>query len=143
MENLTLAEDVLTRLEAGRAAVNMGIWVKLDARTGDGRCGTVACIAGHILIAAGYVPIPGDMGGDWFRAPDGLRVVRSVNIPSEAEEVIGFTEEELYDNPDDEEDDGDLFLMWDADEAIARFRHLVEEERRRRSTALREPPFGC
>jgi hypothetical protein len=104
-----LGRKVLTHVEAHREHLNMSDWGR------ETPCGTVACLAGWTLLMSGCTV---DAEG-LFRYPAG-RLVGSVRYT--ARDLLVLTDDEYW--PD--EADCSLFCPQPEDEAIARFRALVE-----------------
>jgi|SRR6266404_3810349 len=129
MRNLELAEQVLAAIEDDNKEDDstlklvMDTWAALyytNPNTGWS-CGTAACLAGHVLIAAGGHVI----GEDVIEMPGGH--VRGLWIGKKAAELLGLRETELYDVRR-----GSLWSLAN-DAAVARFRELIKAERARRS----------
>jgi hypothetical protein len=82
-------------------------------------CGTKFCLAGHVLLAAGYSLVREDQ----FVTPLGLPVD---NTGREAEDVLGLSMEEVI----IEREDGSHLWLWDPAqgrfEALQRFKRLLE-----------------
>jgi hypothetical protein len=105
-----LGRKVLDHVTVHREQFDMDIFgVELPV------CGTTACLAGWAMLLSGYKLV----GYEAFRRPDGTRVHGNTE---EAMHLLDLTEAEL------EDDRGRRFLFYilSEDEAIARFRALVE-----------------
>lgn len=127
MEDLELCKLALKNIEADPAAHKQMYWI---TRT---QCGTAACIAGHILLAAGYRYRLHEQGagGDFLRE-DGSAIHDS-DVASLAAEVSGFSREELGGFPYSLEPH--LFMEMSNPLAVKRFRALIEAEEARRAAA--------
>jgi hypothetical protein len=114
MENTELGRLALSNIEASPELFAMDTW----GRVAD--CGTVACIAGHVLLAAGY-----RFDGYRYRRPDGVPVRL---VGEEAQALLGLSDGERFGacGPSVRANDtGDLFSA--EDDALARFRRLCED----------------
>lgn len=140
MENLELAETVLQRIEEHPEEFDMGTWLRATRRNGEpeSACKTRACLAGHAMLAAGYelrwYPVTGyayDELASGFIRPDGSAVFSEAD---EGRELLGLSDDEYYCHDGDD----DLFHLGSDDEALARFRELVEAERASRAAVQEE-----
>jgi len=105
MDNPELGMLALKRIESDPESFDMRWWAAVTD------CGTVACLAGHVMLAAGYT-----LRGQSFIRPDGSYV------PSEGQEathLLGLSDEEQSHYPWSED-------KRTQDEALALFRHFVE-----------------
>jgi hypothetical protein len=108
LENAELGRTVLDTIDANPESFDMHIW----GTSKDPWCGTVACLAGHIMLASGY-----RLNGTKFHRPDGDWVI---NEGKEAAHLIGLT--------------GYSRDLWtDYGYGLDRFRKLVEEAEGRQS----------
>jgi hypothetical protein len=117
MENPELGRKVLDHIDEHPEQFNMHYWGVMRPA-----CGTMACLAGHTLIQAGY----GFLGEDTFVAPDGTHVAPSaapeLRPPDVARQLLGLSYEEYFGAPDE----AMLFYEHTNSAAIARFRAIVE-----------------
>ncbi len=103
-----LAKLVLKQIENDPALFDMKEWGKQTD------CGTVACIAGHTLLASGYqFRVVYHRRGYYFHPVSG----GPAHCHSEARDLLGLSCEEAE----------NLFFMKDNAAAIARFRELIEQ----------------
>lgn len=107
IRNPKLGRAVLDIIDLEPSCLNMSIWGVTSDRT---ICGTVACLAGHTMIAAGYRLVDGD-----FIGPDGTRVW---NEDEEAQMLLGI---------DDAFAGFGLAVWFDNESGLDRFRKAVEE----------------
>lgn len=108
--NTELARLVLKQIENDPALFDMREW---GIQT---PCGTVACIAGHTLLASGYgfAPSSGLGSRGFFVHPVSGE---AVSPRYEARDLLGLSHDEA----------GRLFFIYDNAAAIARFRELIEQ----------------
>lgn len=111
--NTELGRRILDHITAHRDQFDMGIWGRFDPE-----CGTAACLAGWAMLLSGYRV--NDI--EDFIRPDGSAVRPGVE-GDEAAGLLDLSYEERYGA---EEDECSLFTSPDEDQAIARFRALVE-----------------
>ena len=110
MDNPELGRKVLDVADFEPEHFDMHVWAKHSL------CGTVACLAGHALLQAGYEL---DSWSQFVR-PDDLSYV--TGIPWEAELVLGMTGEEV-----DGAHGSNLPLWNDFENGLERFRAVVEK----------------
>lgn len=118
--NTELGRKVLAHVTARRDQFDMTVWGDRDPE-----CGTVACLAGWAMLLSGYRLRDGE-----FVRPDGCEV-ESGTEGDEAALLLELSDAERYGSHGEE---CSLFGEWDEEEAIARFRKLVEA-----SEAIPEP----
>lgn len=111
MDNPRLGRKTLDHVVAFREQFDMAVWGELTPE-----CGTVACLAGHALLQDGC-RLDGD---DQFYRPDGSWIA---DPGAEATDRLGLTDHERWGAYDET---CSLFGEPDEDEAIARFRAIVE-----------------
>jgi hypothetical protein len=105
VENPELGRAVLSLIDAHPGRLDMCTWGYQGPE-----CGTVACLAGHTLLAAGY-----KLHGYNFYRPDGSLVP---NEPVEAEILLGMTGS----------DGNDTLPLWlDFENGPDRFREMIEK----------------
>jgi hypothetical protein len=110
MKNPELGRKVLSHLAEHPEQFDMGTFGEVAD------CGTVACLAGHALIQGGY----GVDDGGFYYDHDGVIVI---DEQTEAVFLLGLTGEELGRGTGP----GGLFSAEQTgDEALARFREIVE-----------------
>jgi hypothetical protein len=110
VKNYELGRTVLNMIDARPELLDMKVYGNGNWTPGlEPDCGTVACLAGHAMIAAGYKMELVDNKTDFFR-PDGSKVEWE---SAEAGELLGITGAEKW-----------VFFSWNGPEE---FRTLVEE----------------
>jgi len=112
MEHPEYARTALANIDAQPRSLDMSVWGVLT------ECGTVACLAGHVLLAAGYELREAGGHGYVFRRPDGKVVYHP---EEEAEAVLGTNEDDVYG-----EDHDEGCIWYDFRYGLDRFRALVE-----------------
>lgn len=113
MANAARLRELLTFVEDNPALFDVHVWA-IDAPGG-----IVADLAGRALLLSHWT-LAGD---NEFLSPDGKRLIHhSEDIASEAQALLGLTDDELWNNGDLDH----LFAL-DADAAVARLRELTEE----------------
>jgi hypothetical protein len=107
VENPELGRTVLNLIDTRPEQFDMGVW---GYKGPDKTCGSVACLAGHTLLAAGYTL----RGFNYYR-PDGTYVRSEA---AEAEMLLGMTGS----------DGNDTLPLWlDFMNGPARFREMIEK----------------
>ena len=109
--NAELGRKVLDYVTAHRDQFDMNVFGEHVPA-----CGTTACLAGWALLLSGYQIT----GFDLFARPDGTEV-SGETLSREAGWLLGIPAEEF-----DADGECPLFYVEDDDEAIERFRALVE-----------------
>lgn len=104
IENAVIGRKVLDRIDAEPKSLNMETWGR------QGECGTVACLAGHTMLAAGY------------SLSAGMYYAAGRYVMSEAKEAAG-----ILGLTDAVTDGCHLFHQQDRDAALDAFRKAVEE----------------
>lgn len=113
MENAELGRKVLDQIDARPETLYMGAWGYGSCEPGEEwACGTVACLAGHAMLAAGY-----SLRRHLYYRPDGTRVNDEAG---EAAVLLGFR-------------DGEARVFHDMAGGPARFREMVEKAEKRQA----------
>lgn len=113
MENYQHGRKVLDQIDAKPESFDMFTWVYFAYNENEERCGTVACLAGHTMLQAGF-----KYDGVRFWRPDGTI---TSSYTDEAEKILGLTTEEVHDGTE---------LWFDSETGLERFRRMVEDAER-------------
>jgi hypothetical protein len=118
MENIMLAKLALKQIDTFPDTFRMSCW----GRKSD--CGTVACIAGHVLLQDGRY----ELNREYYTRPGGRLVLKP---GQEAQLILGMSDAERYLDPDDKDamatgssNANDIF--YDFIHGLDRFRALAE-----------------
>lgn len=112
MKNYELGRKVLDRIDAQPETLNMTLWgMGMHTAGQEELCGTVACLAGHTLLAAGY-----SLKGGCFYRPDTDSAV--IRVDGEASSLLGF-------------DYAQSRVFFDYADGPERFRKMVEAAEKR------------
>lgn len=113
MDNAELGRKVVDIIDTQPELFDMGTWAS------EAACGTVACLAGHVLLLSGY-----KFRFDRFWCPDGTLARYE---PEEAAKLLGMDEDEQGYH-------GKEVPVWfDFKNGPDRFRKLVEESEGRQA----------
>lgn len=129
LANHRLARQVLDVADHDPGHFDMSTWGRREVN----ECGTVACLAGHVLLRSGY-KLRDDFGYD---RPDGTRVN---DIPQEAEELLGVTGRQPYSalwllGVTGRQQYSALWLWYDSSGGVAAFREMTERAEKRAAEA--------
>ena len=86
MENVNLGRKVVDHLTLNPQELDMGTYGERHP------CGTIACLAGHTMLQAGYTLVDNDLSQHFIR-PDGTTVEDEA---FEARELLGISDVEYY-----------------------------------------------
>src|SRR5712692_7014474 len=126
MDNPELGRKVLDYVTSHPGEFDMTVW------GGFTPCGTVACLAGHTMLLAGYQLARLNS----FHRPDGTKVRRK---SAEAAKLLGLVPDEQF-----SQDSFSLFGVQQNEDAIKWFRRLVEKSEavQREQAAVRAGDIG-
>ena len=135
MENLVLGRKVLHQVTAHPETLDMGTWGMREYSFLQRYRQQTACLAGHTLLQSGYVL----RASNRYESPRGT-IVRGRDIGLAAQDLLGLTQaeagEDVYSPRSGiylERIISPALFHMSNEQALARFRKIVEEEEARRA----------